>query len=82
MKDIKAIEKAINEAVDAKIRMESERDLLKEITSTTSEKHEVDKKVFNKMVALAYKRRYQLDKYQEEKTIIEEAYDFLEGVSE
>lgn len=56
--DRKAILDAIREVSDSMTRSEAERDLVKDIVKTVSEKYNIDKKVFKKMAKTFHKDNF------------------------
>lgn len=56
--DRKKIRDALQEASNSMIRISAERDLIKEISKDIAEKHELPKKIVNKMIRVYHKQNF------------------------
>jgi len=71
--DRKAIYEAIKEISNSLVRVEGERDFIKEAVNETCEKYELSKKTFRKMVKVYHKQNYnqQKEEFSEFETMYE-----------
>lgn len=70
--DLIAIRKAVIEAVDCHVRINAEKDLLKDIRNNVKDKYKVSPKDFNKMVRTEIKQNF--SEVEEENDTFEELY--------
>lgn len=66
---------AVREMSDCMLRMEAERELMKDIVDVTSEKYEIDKKHFRKISNIYHKRN--LDEARSETNEVFDLYEEL-----
>lgn len=71
----KAVAGAVQEMSDCMLRMEAERELMKEIVDVTFEKYGVEKKYFKKLATIFHKRN--LDEVRGEHETVESLYEDL-----
>lgn len=71
--DKKAIAGAIQEMSDSMLRIDAEKELMKDIVDSTSEKYEVDKKHFRKLATIYHKRNM-----EEQRSESNEVFDLYE----
>ena len=73
--DKKGIQKVVQDCSDSLIRMESEREFIKEAIVGLSDKYGVDKKHMRKVINIYYKQN--LNEVKEENTEVEDLYETL-----
>lgn len=73
--DLKKIKDACQEISDCMIRIDSEREQIKEIISNISEKYELPKKIISKMAKAHYKNTF--DKEAAEQEDFETLYEMV-----
>lgn len=71
----KAVASAVQEMSDSMIRIEAEKELMKEIVDVTFEKYGVDKKYFRKISNIFHKRN--MDEVRTEQETVESLYEDL-----
>ena len=71
----KAVAAAIQEMSDAMVRIEAERELMKDITDVTQEKYGLEKKHFKKLSTIFHKRN--MDEVRGEHETLETLYEEL-----
>lgn len=79
--DIKGLERNIKEGMDCLLRVSSEKDLLSSIIETTSIKHNIDKSEVRRLIAIAYKKAYDFEKYDKEKNTIESVFNIIDSMN-
>lgn len=79
--DVKQLEKNIQQGLDCLFRLDAEKELLSTIIETTAEKNQIDKKVVRKLIATAYKKATDLEKYNEEKGMFEDVFGIIDAMS-
>ena len=75
--DKKALTKVIQDCSDSLIRMEAEREFIKEAIVGANDKYGVDKKHLRKVINIFYKQN--LNEVKTENTEVEDLYDELYG---
>ena len=79
VEDREKLKNAINEAVNAKIRIDSESELIKEIVSDAAEAFDIPKPLLNKLIKTVHKRDFA--KTRAEYEDFEALYDqLIEGI--
>ena len=73
--DKKGIQKVVQDCSDSLIRMESEREFIKEAVVGLNDKYGVDKKHMRKVINIYYKQN--LNEVKEENTEVEDLYETL-----
>ena len=71
----KAVVSAVQEMSDCMLRIEAERELMKDIVDVTFEKYGVEKKYFKKLSTIFHKRN--LDEIRGEHETVESLYEDL-----
>ena len=71
----KAVAAAIQEMSDSMVRIEAERELMKEIVDVTNEKYGLEKKHFKKLANIFHKRN--MDEVRGEHETLENLYEEL-----
>jgi len=71
----KAVAAAIQEMSDSMVRIEAERELMKDIVDVTNEKYGVEKKHFKKLANIFHKRN--MDEVRGEHETLENLYEEL-----
>ena len=71
----KAVAGAVQEMSDCMVRIEAEKELMKEIVDVTFEKYGVDKKYFRKIANIFHKRN--MDEVRTEQETVESLYEDL-----
>lgn len=75
--DIKSIQNAVKEASNSMFRIQSERDLIKDIANTMKDEHNLPASDFKKMVRTYHKAEYQ--KRVEQNESFNELYEGIMG---
>ena len=78
IEDRKKIFAAIKEISNSMVRIESERDLIKDIVAITSEEFQLPKKIVNKMARTYYKQSFNQE--QQDFSDFEEVYNAVTTV--
>jgi len=73
--DKKKVADAIREMSDSMLRIDAEKDLMKDIVDVTNEKYEVDKKHFRKLATIYHKQN--LEEQRTESGEVFELYEEL-----
>jgi len=73
--DKKGIQKVVQDCSDSLIRMEAEREFIKEAIVGLNDKYGVDKKHMRKVINIYYKQN--LNEVKEENTEVEDLYETL-----
>lgn len=79
--DVKQLEGNIQEGLSCLFRIESEKELLSTIIETTAEKHNIEKKIVRKLIATAYKKATDLNKYNDEKSLFEDVFGIVDNMN-
>jgi predicted polyphosphate/ATP-dependent NAD kinase len=71
--DKKKVADAIREMSDSMLRIDAEKELMKDIVEVTNEKYEVDKKAFRKLATIYHKQNM-----EEQRTQSSEVFELYE----
>lgn len=80
MTDINMLNKFVKEGVKATVEKKSAEDLIDSIAGSMEDKLDIKKAEAKKIIAHAYEKAYNTDKFNEKKTKIEELYETLDVV--
>jgi hypothetical protein len=71
---------AVQEGIDALVQLEAGKDLLASIIETTAEKSGKSKAEVRKLIAIAYKKQYDPEKYEAEKDLMDFVYSVTDSL--
>ena len=79
--NVKQLNVYLNEGMNATIKKKMAEEEIDSIAESMENKLEIPKADAKKLIAKAYKKIYETDKYEQERVKIEELYDNLDAAS-
>ena len=79
--NVKQLNVYLNEGMNATIKKKMAEEEIDSIAESMENKLEIPKADAKKLIAKAYKKIYEADKYEQERVKIEELYDNLDAAS-